>query len=90
MDTASQTLLIIVSAVLAMFLIVSAIAVILFIRILNHVKKITERAEGIAGSMESAATAFEKAAGPMAVLKLIGNIINVANKSRRKEKNGKR
>lgn len=82
MDTASQVLLIIVSSVLVIFLIILGIAGILFVRILNHVKKITQQAANVADSVESAANAFEKAAGPMAVLKLIANIINTAQRGR--------
>jgi len=87
MDTASEILLIIVSAVLAVFLLVLIIAIVYTVKILKTVRRITDRAENVADSVEAAAAAFERTASPLAVLRIIGNIINQTNKARnRKEK----
>jgi len=85
MNTASEVLLIIVSAILGIFLLVLIAAVIYVIKILRQVKRITARAETVAGSVEAAATAFGKTATPLAVLRIIGKIVNQANKSRKRK-----
>jgi sensor histidine kinase YesM len=85
MDTAAQVLLIIVSATLTLFLLVLIIAFVYTIKILKQIRRITERAENVAGSVEAAAETFEKTASPLAVLKIVAGIVeNVAKFSRRK------
>ena len=86
MNTAAEVLLIIVSGVLAVFLIVLGVALVYFIGVLKQVKRITERAENVAGSLESAAAAVESTAPPLAVLKLIGNIVETAGKFGRRKR----
>jgi uncharacterized membrane protein len=83
MDTASEVLLIIVSSILAIFLIILIAAIVYVLKILRQVKRITERAETVAGSVEAAATAFGKTATPLAVLRIIGKIVSQANQSRK-------
>ncbi len=85
METASLVLLIVVSATLSVFLVVFAVALVYSIGILKQVKRITSRAENVAGSMEAAASAFEKRAAPLAMLKLISNIVSHAAGSKRKK-----
>jgi len=82
-DTAVITL-VVVSAALVVFLILFSIALGYFISILKQVKRITVRAENVADTVESAASTFEKAASPLAVLKVIGNIVESASKFKRK------
>jgi competence protein ComGC len=87
MDTASEALLIIVSTVLVIFLIVSIVALVYVIKVLKQLKRITQHAENVVESVESAANTFEKAASPVAILKLLGNIVEQTNRFRkRKEK----
>lgn len=85
MDTAADVLLIIVSSVLAIFLVVLIVAVIYIVKILKQVRRLTERAENVAGSVEAAAGAFERAASPLAVLKIIGNIVEHTAKFRKRK-----
>lgn len=85
MDTAAEILVIIVSAVLAVFLIVLIVALVQGIKILKQVKKITARAENVADSMEAAAAAFERTASPLAVLKVIGNIVEQTTRIRKRK-----
>ena len=85
MNTAAEVLLIIVSAVLAIFLLVFIAALIYVIKILKSVKRITLRAENAADSMEAAAATFERAASPLTVLKVIGNIIEQTNRIRKRK-----
>ena len=80
MNNTAVVTLIVVSAALTVFLILLSIALGYFISILKQVKRITVRAENVADTMESAANTFERAASPLAVLKIIGGIINQAAK----------
>ena len=84
MDTASEILVIIVSAVLAVFLVVAIIALVAIIKLVKQVKQITAHAENVAESMESAASAFQKTATPLAFLKIIGNIVEHAGRARKR------
>jgi len=85
MDAAADTLLIIVSSTLSVFLVLASIALIYFIKLLRSLQRISEKAENVADSVEAAAETFEKSARPIAVLKLVGNIIDNAAKLRRKK-----
>ena len=86
MNTASEVLLIIVSAILAIFLLVLIAATIYVVKILRQVKRITERAETVAGSVEAAASAFGRTAAPLAVLKIISKIVKQSNRTRKGRK----
>jgi uncharacterized protein YpmB len=86
METASWVLLIVVSSVLTIFLIVAIVAAVFFVKVLKQVKRITEQAESVVGSVESAAHTFQKAASPLTVLKLIGNIVEQASKFGKKKR----
>jgi hypothetical protein len=86
MDTASQVLLIIVSATLSIFLLVGIIAIVKSIKILNHIKSITEKAERIADNAEHVSDFFQKTAGPAAIAKLISNIIGHIKKPAKESK----
>ncbi len=85
MNTASEVLVIIVSSVLAIFLITLIVALVYVVKILKQVRQITERAQSVAGSVEAAASTFERAASPLAVLKIIGSIVNHAEKIRKRK-----
>lgn len=85
MDTAAEVLLIIVSSVLSVFLIVAVVAFIYVISVLRQVKRITQRAENVADSVESAAHVFERTASPLAVLKIIADIVDKATKMRKRK-----
>lgn len=69
MDSASQVLLIIVSSVLAVFLILSGVAVIYVIRVLK-------RAEQMADSVESAANAVKRGATAAPFIKIISKLVS--------------
>jgi ABC-type multidrug transport system fused ATPase/permease subunit len=86
METASLVLLIVVSSALTVFLIVLIVAGIYFINVLKQVKKITAQAESAVDSIEAAAAAVQRSTSPLAVLKLIGNIVNQASKMNNKRR----
>jgi len=83
MNTASEVLVIIVSAVLAIFLAVAIVALVYLIGVLKQAKRITQQAENVADSVHAAASAFERTATPLAVFKLIGNIVGRSQKRRK-------
>jgi len=85
MNTASEVLVIIVSSILAVFLIVLIVALVFVVKILKQVRRLTERAENVAGSVEDAASTFKRAASPLAVIKLIGSIVGQAEKMRKRK-----
>ncbi len=85
MNTASEILVIIVSSVLAIFLIVLIIVLIQASKLIKQVKRVTVRAENVADSMEAAASAFERTASPIAIIKIIGNIIDQTTRSRKRK-----
>ncbi len=83
MDTASEILVIIVSTILAIFLVVLIVTLVYAVKILKVIRRITERAENVADSVEAAAGAFERTASPLAILKVIGNIIEQTTRIRK-------
>ncbi|MEK7602877.1 MAG: hypothetical protein AAB459_01355 [Patescibacteria group bacterium] len=74
MNSTEQILVIILASALAAFLIIGIVALIKFIQILNHINKITEKAEHLAEQAEAVGSFFQKTAGPIAIGKLLGNI----------------
>lgn len=78
-------LVIILSTALIIFIILFAVGMAYVLKILNHLKKITEHAENVAESVETAANTVEKAASPVAILKLVSNIVDSASKFKRKK-----
>jgi heme/copper-type cytochrome/quinol oxidase subunit 2 len=85
MNTASEVLVIIVSSILAIFLIVLIVAGVYAVKVLKQVRRITERAENVAGTVEAAASTFGRAASPLAVLKIIGSIVEHSSKFRKRK-----
>ncbi len=85
-STTEQIILVILSLTLAIFLTVSIIATIKVIQILDHLKKITIKAESIADKAESVTTFFQNTTGHVALGKLLSNIFNAS----REHKTGKK
>lgn len=85
MENASEILLIIVSSVLALFLIVTIVAVFYVISILKQVKRVVKTAENVAINVEAAAEAFERTASPLAAIKIISNIIEQVTKAKKRK-----
>lgn len=85
MGNTDHTLVIILAAALAFFLLLAIIALVKIIQILNHLKTITEKAEKLATTAESVGEFFKHAAGPAAVTKLVFNVVE-SFKSHKKSK----
>lgn len=74
METSQEILVVILSGALAVFLILSIILLAICIKIANHVKRITEKAELITDKAEDIADFFSKAATPLVIGKIIGKV----------------
>jgi sensor c-di-GMP phosphodiesterase-like protein len=74
MDGATEVLIIILSVVLTIFLLVSIVAAVLLIKLTRTLHRMADKAEHVVDNVESAATAFKNAAGPLAVGKFLVNI----------------
>lgn len=84
MDNAEQILVIIVSSALTIFLVFFILVLFKLLKVLNQIKRIGDHAEHVAENVEQTSAYFQKAAGPMAILKVISNIADAVNKVRRK------
>ena len=73
-------LVIILSIALAVFLVLGIITLVLVIRILRHLKTVTEKAQHVADNIDTASEFFKKAAGPAAIGKLLANIYETIKK----------
>lgn len=82
MTTVENALLIILSACLAIFLILSIIIAVKILQILKHVRNIVDKAETIADKAEAVSEFFQNTAGTTAVVKLISNIFNSSYKNK--------
>lgn len=85
MENAETILVVILASFLAIFLLIAIVAGIKLIQVLNHLRKIIEKAEAIADKAENAAAFFAKASGPAMFGKLIANIVDtISNKAKKK------
>lgn len=83
MESAQTILVIIVSAVLAIFLTVSIILLVVLVKLVRSTRRAVAKAEHIIDNAEAASDILRNAGGPIAVLKIIRNIINLASKIRK-------
>lgn len=74
MNGAERVLVVVLASALAVFLILAIAATILTINILNHIKRIADKAESIADKAEAVSILFQKSAGPLAIGRLITNM----------------
>ncbi len=80
MTTAEQILVVLLSGMLAVFLLCSIIIAVKAIQILNQIKRLTHKAEEIADKAEAVGDFFKASAGPAAIGKLIANVVAAARK----------
>jgi predicted PurR-regulated permease PerM len=76
-----EALVVILSVMLALFLLLSIILVIRFIQITRQIKRITDYAEHAVDKAEEVASFFEKTATPVALMKLVANISDTISKT---------
>ncbi len=89
MTSSEQFLVIVLSVVLAIFLIIGIVALTKTIQILNHIKRIIEKAEKIADQAEAVGDFFQKTAGPAAIVKLVSNIVHSFSSAKHNKKENK-
>lgn len=78
MNTAEKTLVLILSAALAVLLVLAIIAIIKVIKILKQVNRLTDKAEHVAESAESMTAAFKKGAGSFVIGRLVMKMLKKA------------
>ncbi len=86
MENAETILVIILASFLALFLILAIVATVKIIQIVDHLKRISEKAEAIADKAEDAASFFSKAAGPAMIGNLLANIADIVSKKSKKKR----
>jgi hypothetical protein len=84
MENAETILVIFLSGALAIFLILGIVLLAICIKIANHIKRISEKAEAITDRAEDIADFFSKAATPMALGKVIGSVVDAVRGGKRK------
>ncbi len=82
---AFEILVIILSSVLTVFLVLSIVFLVICIKIAKHVKAIINKAEAVMDDVESVSDFFKKSAMPVAIGKLVGNLINTFSKNHDKQ-----
>lgn len=89
-----ETLVIILSVMLALFLLLSIVLLARLIQIVKQVKRITDHAEHAVDKAEEIASFFEKTATPVALVKLLANIsekvARTADKVNKRKSGGKK
>lgn len=83
MDTTSTVLVIILTTLLSLFFILCIAAMIAVLKLLTSIRQVVTKAEDLVDSVESAAEVFRDTQGRLAVIKLIKNIIKLAQRSRK-------
>lgn len=86
MDTAAEILIIILASVLTIFLIAAITVLVLVVKILKKVKHITATAENVVDSAEAVGEVFRSASGPLALFKVVYNIVDKAKHQRKSSK----
>ncbi len=76
MNGAEQIIAIILSSFLAIFLILSIVALVFTIKLIKQLRNIVEHAENIAEKAEAVTELVGKTAGPVAIGKLLFGIID--------------
>jgi hypothetical protein len=84
METATEILVIITSSVLCVFLLLAIAATIVALRIMKSIKRVVARAEDVLETAEEAAETFRNVSGKLSLLKLVQNIISMANSHKKK------
>ncbi|HVV26165.1 MAG TPA: hypothetical protein VHC21_04010 [Candidatus Saccharimonadales bacterium] len=84
MTTTDQVLLIVVAALLSVFLLLCIGVMAGVLKLIKALREVVAKAEEVADSVESAAEVLRDTSGPLAMFKLIRNIMKATQKGRRK------
>lgn len=88
MDDAERTLVVILSAALAVLLVLSIIAVYKIIQVLNVLRRVADKAEHVADVAESLSEKLPKAFGSFAVGRILGKVLKTMKGKSSKGKRG--
>jgi predicted PurR-regulated permease PerM len=83
MANAESVLVIIVSLVLTIFLVVAIIILLLVAKLISEVRRIVERGEQLLESASEATEMLKNASGPLALFKLVRNIMRAVDNKRK-------
>lgn len=83
MENTQAILVVMLAIFLAIFLILGIVALIKLIQVLDHLKKVSEKAEKLADTAENIGEFFKYTAGPAAIAKLLANITHVILKHKK-------
>lgn len=86
MDTLQTVFLGVAACALALFFLIGTVVLVLAIKLMNSVKRVVYKAEDAIDSVEAATETIrnigENASGPLALLKVVRNIMNIINRHR--------
>lgn len=85
-NTSLEILVIILSATLALFLILGIVLIIKLIQIASGLKRITVKAEEVVDKAEAVTELFEKTAAPIAIGRLLSNITDMIGRKNKGDK----
>lgn len=83
MQNAESILVIIVSAVLALFLLAAIIVLVLIAKLIQSLRRIINDAERVVETAGEAAEMLRNASGPLALFKVVRNIMKAVDKVRK-------
>lgn len=78
-------LVIILSIALAVLLVLSIVIAVLVIKLLQIIRRVTEKAEHIVSDVEHVGETFRNAAGPLTLFRLVSNIANIVSKHKKRK-----
>ena len=84
LSTVQQIILSILASALALFLVLSIIAVIMVIQFIKKLRLIADRAEKVIQSAETVGTIFKNAATPVGAFHFIQKVVDMAIKHKKK------
>ena len=80
MQNAESILVIIVSSVLTLFLITSIVVLIMIAKLVTAIKRMVDHAEQVVETAGEAAEMLRNASGPLALFKVLRNVMNSFDK----------
>ena len=84
MDTSQDILVIILSTALAVLLVLAIAVAVLVVKLLQTIKRITDKAEHVIENAEHVSQAFSQASGPLALFKIVRNVADMVAKHKSK------
>jgi hypothetical protein len=85
MNTAEHVLLIILSGALALLIVLSIVAIVFVIKLIQSVRRIANKAEGVVASAESIASTMKHTATPIGIFNVVKSVVRMAQKAKSKK-----